>query len=142
VCPDDDETLVNKTVNLEEIGVNMKVGHTNEIEITDNIKIIMKYPTLNDIVDMGEDVSDSEDVFKMVRKCVHEIYDGEKVYNKIDISDKELEEFIDSLTSDQFSKVTDFFDTMPKVQYSVEVTNPKTKKKSEIVIEGIQSFFD
>ena len=141
-CPDDNETKVSTTLNLEDIGVNMKVGHTNEVEITDKIKMVMKYPTLNDVVDMGEDVTDSEDVFKMVRKCVHEIHDGEKVYNKIDISESELEEFIDSLTSDQFEKVTDFFDTMPKVQYSVEVTNPKTKKKGEVVIEGIQSFFD
>ena len=142
LCPDDNVTRVSKSINLEEIGVNMNVGHTNEVEITDKIKMVMKYPTLNDVVDMGEDVTDSEDVFKMVRKCVHEIHDGEKVYNKIDMSESELEEFIDSLTSDQFSKVTDFFDTMPKVQYSVEVTNPKTKKKGEVVIEGIQSFFE
>ena len=64
------------------------------------------------------------------------------ISDKIDISEKELDEFIDSLTTDQFEKVTDFFDTMPKVQHSVEVTNPKTKKKGEVVIEGIQSFFD
>ena len=58
------------------------------------------------------------------------------------VRQKELDEFIDSLTTDQFEKVTDFFDTMPKVQHSVEVTNPKTKKKSKVIIEGIQSFFD
>ena len=78
----------------------------------------------------------------MVRRCVHEIHDGEKVYNKVDMSDSELQEFIENLTTDQFEKLNDFFDTMPKVQHSVEVTNPKTKKKGEVVIEGIQSFFD
>ena len=136
MCPDDNETFINKTINLEEIGVNMKVGHINEVEITDKVKITLNYPTLNDVVDMGQDMDSSEDVFKMIKRCVHEIHDGDKVYNKVDISDSELEEFIDSLTSQQF------FDTMPKVQHSVEVTNPKTKKKGEIVIEGIQSFFD
>lgn len=142
LCPDDNETFIDKTINLEEIGVNMKVGHINEVEITDKVKITLNYPTLNDVVDMGQDMDSSEDVFKMIKRCVHEIHDGDKVYNKVDISDSELEEFIDSLTSQQFEKITNFFDTMPKVQHSVEVTNPKTKKKGEIVIEGIQSFFD
>ena len=142
LCPDDNETRVNKSVNLEEIGVNMKVGHTNEIDITDNIKMVMRYPTLNDMTDMSADANNIEDVFSMIRRCVHEIHDGEKVYNKVDMSDSELDEFIDSLTSVQFEKVGGFFETMPKVQHSVEVTNPKTKKKGEVVIEGIQSFFD
>ena len=142
LCPDDNETRVKKTINLEDIGVNMKVGHTNEIGITENIKVFMKYPTLSDVVDMGQDMNSSDDVFKMVKRCVNEIHDGEKVFSKIDISESELEEFVDSLTAEQFSGITNFFDTMPKVQHSIEVTNPKTKKKGEVVIEGIESFFE
>ena len=142
LCPDDNKTRVDKSINLEDIGVNMKVGHTNEIDITDNIKMIMRYPTLNDMTDMSPDTADSEDVFNMIKRCVHEIRDGETIYNRVDMSEKELEEFIDNLTSNQFEGVSDFFNTMPKVQHSVEVTNPKTKKKGEVVIEGIQSFFD
>jgi hypothetical protein len=142
LCPDDNETRVNKSINLEEIGVNMKVDHTNEINITDNIKIVMRYPTLNDMTDITTDANDVEDVFSLIKRCVHEIHDGEKVYNKVDMSNSELEEFVDSLTADQFGELTKFFETMPKVQHSVEVTNPKTKKKGEVVIEGIQSFFD
>ena len=142
LCPDDNETRVNKTINLEEIGVNMKVGHTNEISITDKIKMVMRYPTLNDMTDMSTEANNIEDVFSMIKRCVHEIHDDEKVYNRVDVSDSELDEFIDSLTGEQFEKVGGFFETMPKVQHSVEVTNPKTKKKGEVVIEGIQSFFD
>ena len=142
LCPDDNVTRVSKSINLEEIGVNMKVGHTNEISITDKIKIVMRYPTLNDMTDIDDDLGGIGDVFSMIKRCVHEIHDGEKVYNKIDMSDSELDEFIDSLTGEQFEKVGGFFETMRKVQHSVEVTNPKTKKKGEVVIEGIQSFFD
>ena len=142
LCPDDNETRVNKTINLEEIGVNMKVGHTNEISITDKIKMVMRYPTLNDMTDISTEANNIEDVFSMIKRCVHEIHDDEKVYNKVDMSNSELEEFVDSLTGEQFEKVGGFFETMPKVQHSVEVTNPKTKKKGEVVIEGIQSFFD
>ena len=141
LCPDDNETTVNKTISLEDIDVNMKDGHTNKIDITDKIKIIMKYPTLNDMIDMSSDVSDVEEVFTMIKRCVHEIHDGKKVYNKIDMSDNELEEFIDSLTGVKFEEVTNFFQTMPKVQHAIEVKNPKTKKKGEVIIEGIQNFF-
>ena len=141
LCPDDNKTRVNKSINLEEIGVNMKVGHTNEIEITDKIKMIMRYPTLNDMEDV-DDPTDLGSVFPMILRCVHEIHDGEKIYNRVDMSEKDLEEFIDSLTGEQFEKVGEFFETMPKVQHSIEVTNPKTNKKGEVVIEGIQSFFD
>jgi len=142
LCPDDNETRVNKSVNLEEIGVNMKVGHTNEIHITDNIKMVMRYPTLDDMTDIGSEVDGVEDMFSMIRRCVHEIHDGEKVYNKVDISDSELDEFIENMTGEKFTELMEFFDTMPKVQHSVEVTNPKTKKKGEVVLEGLQSFFD
>ena len=142
LCPDDNETRVKKTINLEEISVNMKVGHTNEINITDKIKMIMRYPTLNDMLDIDVEKENAEDMFSLIKRCIGEIHHDEKVYNKVDISDKELEEFIDSLTADQFEKITDFFDTMPKVQHSVEVVNPNTKKKGEVVIEGIQNFFD
>jgi hypothetical protein len=142
LCPDDNETRVSKTINLEDINVNMKVGHTNQVEITDSIKMVMRYPTLDDLTEISSEMDKSEDIFKMISRCVWEIHDGEKVFKKVDISEKELEEFIENLTSVQFEKITDFFDTMPKVQHSVEVTNPKTKKKGEVVIEGIQSFFD
>ena len=137
LCPDDEKTRVTKTIKLEEVDVIMKEGHTNEIAITDKIKIVMRYPRLDDMLGADE----IEDIFKMVYRCVHEIHDGEKVYHKIDMSEKELIDFVDSLTNEQFEKVTDFFDSMPKVQHVVEVTNPKTKKKGEVVIDGVASFF-
>ena len=138
LCPDDNKTRVKKTINLEDIGVNMKVGHTNEVKLTDKIKMIMRYPTLHDMSDISDETSS---VFKMISRCVYEIHDGEKVYNKVDMSEDELTEFIDSLNTDQFESLGNFFDTMPKVQHSVEITNPKTKKKGEVIIDGIKSFF-
>ena len=137
LCPDDEKTKVTKTIKLEDVDVIMKEGHTNEIVITDKIKMVMRYPRLDDMLGADE----IEDIFKMVYRCVHEIHDGEKVYHKIDMSEKELIDFVDSLTNEQFEKVTDFFDSMPKVQHVVEVTNPKTKKKGEVVIDGVASFF-
>ena len=143
LCPDDGETRVKTNLNLEDVGVNQKLGHTSEISITDKIKIIMNYPTLNDMVGMnGNENAGFDEVIDMMKRCIHEVHDGETVHSKIDMSDSDLNEFIESLTNDQFQGLADFFDTMPKVAHSIEITNPKTKKKSEVVIEGIQSFFD
>ena len=142
LCPDDNETRVKTNLNLDDVGVNQKLGHTNEISITDKIKIIMNYPTLNDMVGMnGGENAGIDEVLDMIKRCVHEIHDGETVHSKIDMSESDLNEFIESLTTEQFESLTNFFDTMPKVAHSIEVTNPKTKKKGEVVIEGIQSFF-
>ena len=116
---------------------------TNEININENIKIIMRYPTLNDMFGMsGIDTSETEKTLGMMKKCVHEVHDGETVHNKVDMSDSDLSEFIDSLTTEQFEKLGSFFDTMPKVAHVIKVTNPKTKKKGEVTIEGIGSFFE
>ena len=143
LCPDDGETKVKTSLNLEDVGVNQKLGHTNEINITDKIKIIMKYPTITEMLGIQEEdnVGGIDQIIIMMKRCVHEVHDGETVHSRIDMSESDLEEFIGSLTTEQFISVGNFFDTMPKVAHSIEVTNPKTKKKGEVVIEGIQSFF-
>jgi hypothetical protein len=142
LCPDDGETRVKTTLNLEDVGVSQKLGHTSEISITDKIKIIMRYPTLNDMVGMsGEKEAGFDEVLSMMKRCIHEVHDEETVHSKVDMSESDLTEFIESLTTEQFQGLADFFDTMPKVAHSIDVTNPKTKKKGEVVIEGIQSFF-
>ena len=139
-CPDDEETKVRAKVNLDEINVQMTAEHTNEIKLSDSIKMFLRYPLLSDMKGVIGDVGDIERVFAILKKCINEIHHGDKIYNRVDITDKELEEFIDSMTNDQLQTVMDFFDTMPKLRHAVKVTNPKTKVKSEVVVEGLQSF--
>ena len=141
LCPDDNETRVKTNLNLEDVGVNQKSGHTNIVNVTDKIKIIMRYPTLNDMVDL--DMEENIDgVISMIKRCVDEIQDGETVHSRIDISESELDEFLESLSASQFEELTSFFDTMPKVSHIMDVKNPKTEKKGEVVLEGLQSFFE
>jgi hypothetical protein len=142
LCPDDEKTRVRTTLNLEDINVNMKEGHTNTIDLTDKIKIVMKYPTLSDMIGINEKGSDIDQVIDMMKRCISEIHDGDTIHNKIDMSDSDLDEFVSSFTNEQFEDVAKFFDTMPKIAHAIKVTNPKTKKKSEVIVEGIQSFFD
>ncbi len=102
----------------------------------------MKYPTINDMMGVNEDIGDVDKMIDVIKRCVHEVHDGETVHNKVDMSDSDLSEFIDSLTTEQFENLSEFFDTMPKVAHVIKVTNPKTKKKGEVTIEGIGSFFE
>ena len=125
---------------VNDVNIQMTEDHTNLVQLTDKISLVMKYPTLN--ATMGYDaLSDTEKVFAMMENCVHEIHDGEDVHNIIDISKKELVDFFDSMTQDQFVKVQEFFNTMPKLRHIVQVKNPKTKKKNEVLLEGISDFF-
>ena len=141
LCPDDEKTRVEVKVNLEDIQVQLTATHTNEVLINDDIKVFMRYPTLNDMTDVAG-TSDVEDIFTMVKRCINEVHDGENIYHKVDMSDKELDEFVLNLPSKIFEQLGEFFETMPKVLHVMKVKNPKTKKTGEVVIEGIQSFFE
>ena len=143
LCPDDGETYGNVTLNLDEIEVQMTEGHTNEINLTDKIKIIMKYPQLKDMRGLDSiDTTQMEQIFAVMKHCVWEVHDGDKVYNRVDITDKDIEEFVEQLNTEQFEKVINFFNTMPRLRHVVSVTNPKTKVKSEVLLEGLQSFLE
>ena len=141
LCPDDNETTVPIKIELDKVEVLMKEEHTNKVDLTDDISVIMKYPTLNSMAgfnSQGEVIS----IFDMVKNCIDEIHSGEEIYNSVDVTDKELDEFIESMSTQNFEDVGNFFDTMPKLQHVINVKNPKTKKKGEIVLEGMQSFFE
>ncbi len=141
LCPDDEKTRVEVEVNLEEVDVQMQKDHTNIVELSKDITMVMKYPCLKDMTGF-DDEGEIKNLFEMIKRCVHEIRQGETVYNRVDISDKELDEFIESMSSSNFEDITNFFNTMPKLQHVIDVTNPNTKKVSEIPIEGLQSFFE
>ena len=140
-CPDDEETKVNVSIPLEEVDVQMKENHTNVITLTDDISVIMRYPCLGDMKGFNA-LGETKSLFEMVKRCIHEVHDGEEIYRRVDMSEKDLDNFIDSMTTQNFEKLSDFFESMPKLSYDLEVGNPKTKVKSVIPIEGLQSFFE
>ena len=136
-CPDDNKTETTIKINLEDVNVLNDEKHTNIIKITDNVKMIMKYPQLSDMKDMKDT---TENIFKLINKCILEVHDGDTIHNKNDITKKELNEFIDSFNTNQLEKLMEFFNTMPKIRHIVNVTNPKTKVISEVTLEGMDTF--
>ena len=141
ICPDDNKTQVATKINLEDIQVQMTVGHTNVINITDTIKLYLRHPVFSDATSIGT-IDGSEGIFKLLNKCIIKITYDDTEYQRIDISDKDIEEFIDQLNTEQFESIIEFFNSMPKLRYVVDVINPKTNIKSEVVLEGLQSFLE
>ena len=138
-CPDDEKTQIDYKLDTEEVQITMDDKHTNIVKLSDDITLVMRYPTFKDASVTEE--STVMRLLELVKSCVHEIHFGDEIYNKIDITEQELDEFLDSMTQEQFTKVQEFFTTMPRLRHVIKIKNPKTKVKSEITLEGLQDFF-
>ena len=141
-CPDDNKTKVEVEVDIDDIQVQMSLEHSQDIEITDNINIHFRYPRLKDLQGMPGELSDFEKTLILVVECVETITSGEELINRVDMTHDEIVEFVDSMNSTQMENVLKFFETMPKVRHVIDVTNPKTKVKGEVLLEGLESFLE
>jgi hypothetical protein len=143
LCQDDKKTYANVEIDLNEVQVQVDDGHTNKIELSDEMGIIMNYPTIDSFSEAGVAEINAENMLDVIVSCIGQIYDkkGEEVYDSKDSTKKELVEFIEQLNTQQFQDVQKFYDTMPKLKHTITVKNPKTKKESNITLIGLADFF-
>ena len=144
ICPDDEKTTVDVEVDLTKINIEMDEKHDARIQLTDNIGLLMSYPSLDIVQEhavLGTE-QPVEQLFKMVAECMYQVWEGEEVQDASDFSWEEKMEFIESLSHSQFEKIQNFFETMPALKHEIKVTNPNTKVKSTVTLQGIQSFFE
>ena len=144
ICPDDEETQVQVTINLDEIEVQRDDKHTNKIKIDDSIMMEMKYPSLDQFIKNNFDFNDKnamDQSFELIATCIDKVYTEDEVWASADCTKKEMKDFLEQMNSNQFKEIEKFFETMPKLSHSIKVTNPNTKVKSEVVLEGLASFF-
>ena len=145
-CPDDEETTVPVKIYIDEIEVKKDKNHKQDISLDAKLILKMKYPSLDEFIKENFDFDTSnssavEQSFDVVASCIEMVYDQEDAWAAADCTKKELSEWVETLSSQQFKKVEQFFNTMPKLSYTVKVKNPKTKVESEVVLEGLASFF-
>ena len=143
LCPDDKKTYADVEVNLLDVKVQVEEGHTNKIELDNEMGIIMTYPTIDTFAKNDIQVVTSANMLDVVGTCILQIYEkgGEKVYEAKDQTKKELTEFIESLQTKHFQKLQSFFNSMPKLKHTIKLKNPKTKKESEVTLNGLNDFF-
>jgi hypothetical protein len=144
ICPDDDETTVPIKINIDEIKVQKNDNHSTKVKIDDEIMMEMKYPSLEQFIKNNFDYNNSsamEQSFDLISSCIDKIYTEEEVWTSSDVSKKEINDFLEQMNSSQFKEIEKFFETMPKLSHTVKVKNPNTKVESEVVLEGLSSFF-
>ncbi len=144
VCPDDNKTSVQMEINLDSIKVQKTRGHKNIVKLDDQYSMKLKYPSLDEFIDSNFESNEESDVDKsmnMITSCIEMVYDKEESWAASDSTQQELEEFIEQLNSKQFKSIENFFETMPKLSHKVKVINPTTEVESEVVLEGLASFF-
>ena len=146
-CSDDGETQVPVKIYVDEVQVQKDPEHSSEIKLDDNIVVKMKYPSLDQFIKNNFDFSTQESVstiersFDIISSCIESIFSGEEAWAASDCTKKELVEFIESMNSEQFKKIENFFVTMPRLSHTFTVTNPKTKTENSVTLEGLTSFF-
>ena len=143
IAPDDKKTTVDVSVDLSTIQVQEEEGHTNKIELTDEMGIYMQYPTVDTFGESGISDINASNMLEVITGCIAQIYDkkGEEVFEAKDQTKKELIEFVEQLNSKQFADVQSFFDTAPKLKHEITLKNPKTKVESKVVLSGLGDFF-
>lgn len=143
VAPDDGVTQIPVTIDIDDIKVSENPEHSKQIKLNDELMMEMRYPSLDQFIKNNFDINDSnfDQSFELIASCVDKIYSEEEVWSTDDVSKKEVMEFLEQMNSIQFKDIEKFFETMPKLSHTLKVTNPKTKVESEVVLEGLSSFF-
>ena len=143
LCPDDGKTYADVEVNLSEVKVQVGDDHTNKIELGNGMGMIMKYPTIDSFKESGIKDINPSNMLEVISTCILQIYEeeGKKVYDTKDQTKKEVTDWIEQLNSKQFKDVQNFFETMPKLKHEITIKNPKTKKESKIMLNGLNDFF-
>lgn len=144
ICPDDGETEVPVKISVDDIKVTKNENHTKQIKVDENIMMEMKYPSLDQFIKNNFDLAAQNNLdqsFDLIASCIDKIYTEDEAWSTSDVTKKELMDFLDQMNKAQFDQIETFFDTMPKLSHTIKVTNPNTKVESEVVLEGLASFF-
>ena len=144
LCPDDNETYAPVSIPIDEIVVVKNDDHTNKIKLDNSLMMEMKYPSLAEFIKNNFDFAGDatmDQSFDLIASCVDKIYNEEEVWAAADCTKKEITTFLESMNTTQFKEIEKFFETMPKLSHKVKITNPNTNVESEVVMEGLSSFF-
>jgi hypothetical protein len=142
-CPQNNGELCEFTtevsINLEEIKCVKDKKHTSKIMLDDKIGIMMKYPDISQM-NMGESENDILGM-KIIKNSINMIFTEEDTHERDSFTDKELDEFIDSLNTKQMDKIRNFFETMPTLKHTVKYNCKTCGEEKETTVQGLNSFF-
>ena len=144
ICPDDEETQVPVSINIDDIQIEVTDDHDNKIQLDDSLMMEMKYPSLEEFIKNNFDFKETNQMdqsFALIASCIDKIYNEDVGGATADFTKKEVNEFLEQMNSSQFKDIENFFETMPRLSHTVKIRNPKTKVERDVVLEGLASFF-
>ena len=144
VCPDDEKTQVPVMIYLDDIQIQKNDKHETKVKLDDTIMMELKYPSLDQFIKNNFEFDEKnamQQSFELIAQCIDKIYTEDEVWVAADCTKKEMNDFLESMNSTQFKGIEQFFETMPKLSHTITVKNPETKVESEVVLEGLASFF-
>lgn len=138
--PDDETFTTTHSINIDRIGIDRTKDHSNVIFIDDTVQVKMRYPDISFFTD-GVDMSTLTESLDTIGRCIETIISGDEVFERVDMNNEELSEWLEGLTTDQFKRITNFFITMPRLRHSFTVRNTNTNKDFTVKLEGLSDFF-
>ena len=138
--PDDQDYTTSHDIDIDRIGIKRTEGHSDIIEMEDGVTVKMRYPGIGFFGD-GLQLNDISSSLQTIAKCVSQIVVGEEVYNAKDMSEDEVAEWMEGLTTAQLGKIMEFFTTMPKLSHTMNLENKKKGTKFSVTLEGLADFF-
>lgn len=140
-CVDNPKAKIKISFDLNKVNVEFDKLHTKRVVLFDDVGVMMKYPTYKTLNKINENRSEDEIEFDLILECVDYIFDGNEIHRLEDYTEQEVLDFFDGLTKENFQKIYNFFDTMPKLVQRVKYNCPICSKKHDKVMEGIEYFF-
>lgn len=139
---DDENAKAKISIDLTTLQINKDSTHTNKIPLFDDVGVVMSYPTIDIVKKVDKiDFNEIEAIFDIILQCIDYIYTGDEIHYANEQTKEDLESFINNLNQEQFLKIQNFFETMPKLQKPVDFTCPVCNKEHHKVMEGLNNFF-
>jgi hypothetical protein len=137
-CPDDDKQTVDYSLKIDDVKPDLNKKFERKIEFQKDYGVIMKVPTIKHISNKKTLLDLS---YGLVRDCIDQIYSGEEVFESADLSQKELDEYVNHLTTKQFNMIRKYFESLPVVSHLIKYKNPKSGKDFTMTLQGASDFF-
>lgn len=134
------EGLVDVLINVDEI-VPPQVNTDNVVMLTETVGVTLRYPSFEMVSNMGDDIDTVDGAFKMIADCIDTIFDDDAVHNSADVTKKEMNDFLENLNSDQFKKMSTYFEDMPALTHNLNFKCQHCGHDNEMELKGLQSFF-
>ena len=137
-CPDDEKQTVDYSLKIEDVKPDLNKKFERKVEFEKDYGVIMKVPTIKHISNKKTLLDLS---YGLVRDCIDQIYNGDEVFEAADLSVKELDEFVEHLTTRQFNLIRKYFESLPVVSHLIKYKNPKSGKDFTLTLQGASDFF-